>query len=86
MVTEPPVLVEVVSLADTYSEIQERVQDYRSMGVRVIWIIDPRTQTGRMSINGISPLSEDVWLLARMLKVPGTTIQVNLDQLLAKLQ
>jgi Uma2 family endonuclease len=85
-VTEPPVLVvEVISLADTYSDMQERIQDYRSMGVRVVWIVDPRTRTGRMSVDGTSSLIEDVgvlqdvWLLAKVLRVPGTTIQVDLD-------
>jgi Uma2 family endonuclease len=82
--TEPPVLVvEILSPDDSYSDTQERVHDYRSMGIKVIWIIDPSTRTGRISISSASPISEDAWLLAKVLKVPGTAIHVELDQLFA---
>jgi len=46
---EPPLLViEILSPDDSYSDIQERAQDYREMGVGTVWIIDPRTRTGRI--------------------------------------
>jgi Uma2 family endonuclease len=82
VLTAPPVLVvEVLSPDDSYSDIQERAQDYRAMGVKAIWLVDPKTRTGRMSIEG----PDDVWQLAKVLTVPGTDIHVDLDQLFANL-
>jgi Uma2 family endonuclease len=84
VVSEPPVLVvEILSPDDSYSDTQERVQDYHSMGIKAVWLVDPRTRTGRMSIGGTPAMSEDAWLLAKVLKVPGTAIHVDLDQLFA---
>jgi Uma2 family endonuclease len=46
---EPPLLViEILSPDDTYSDTQERAEDYLRMGVSTIWIIDPKTRTGRV--------------------------------------
>ncbi len=58
VLVEPPLLViEILSPDDTYSELQERSRDYQSMGVETIWIIDPKTRTGRMCLgpNGSPP-------------------------------
>lgn len=85
ILTEPPVLViEILSPEDSYSDTQERAHDYRAMGVKAVWIIDPKTRTGRMCIDQPS-LSDDVWVLATVLKVPGTLIHVDLDSLFARL-
>ena len=49
VLTDPPLLViEILSPDDSYSDTQERAQDYRAMGVETVWIIDPKTRTGRM--------------------------------------
>jgi Uma2 family endonuclease len=49
ILAEPPLLViEILSPDDTYSDTQERAQDYRQMGVETVWIIDPKTRSGRM--------------------------------------
>lgn len=75
----PPLLiVEILSPDDTYSDMEERVGDYREMGVAAIWTIDPRTRTGRMCIG-------DDWKSARRLEVPGTPIYVELDDLFSHL-
>ena len=89
IVIEPPVLVvEILSPDDSYSDTQARVHDYRSMGIKAIWIVDPQTRTGRMSV-GSPALGDDVlvdvWQLAKVLKVPDTAIQVDLDQLFAQI-
>jgi Uma2 family endonuclease len=45
VITDPPALViEILSPDDTYSDTQERAQDYRAMGVETVWIIDPKTR------------------------------------------
>lgn len=45
IVTSPPFLcVEILSKDDRMSEMQERINDYLSFGVRYVWVIDPRTK------------------------------------------
>ena len=49
VLSDPPLLViEILSPDDSYSDTQERAQDYRAMGVETVWIIDPKTRSGRM--------------------------------------
>jgi Uma2 family endonuclease len=79
VLTDPPVLiVEILSPDDSYTDTQERAADYRRMGVGTVWIIDPKTRTGRSCI-------DDVWTAARRLTVPGTPVFVDLDWLFARL-
>ena len=44
--TAPVLIVEILSPDDTYSDLEERVADYRRMGVEAIWAIDPKTRSG----------------------------------------
>jgi len=79
VIVAPPLLVvEILSSDDTYSELQERSQDYRAMGVETIWIIDPKTRTARVGTG-------DSWREARLLEVAGTSIYANVDILFADL-
>jgi Uma2 family endonuclease len=79
ILTDPPLLViEVLSPDDTYSDLQERSQDYRAMGVENVWIIDPRTRSGRMC-------SGADWIGAERLDVPGTPIYVQLSEVFARI-
>lgn len=42
IVTEPPFLcIEILSPSDRLTEMQQRVDDYLSFGVRYVWLIDP---------------------------------------------
>jgi Uma2 family endonuclease len=76
---EPPLLVvEILSPDDTYSDIQERAQDYRAMGVETIWIIDPKTRTGRMCRGA-------EWIEASRLEVKGTPLYVELADIFSQL-
>jgi len=78
--TEPPLLViEVLSPDDSYSDTEERAADYWKMGVETVWIIDPKTRSGRMC-------SGSEWVKAERLVVAGTPIYVELEALFAKLQ
>ena len=40
----PVLCVEILSPEDRFSRILERVEEYLQMGVREVWIIDPRTR------------------------------------------
>src|ERR1035437_6120266 len=49
VLVDPPLLViEILSPDDSYSETQEKARDYQEMGVETVWLIDPKTRTGRM--------------------------------------
>lgn len=77
--TEPPALViEVLSPDDTYSDTQERAQDYRAMGVETVWIIDPKTRTGRMC-------SRPDWVESARLEVKGTPLHVILADIFSQI-
>ena len=76
-VDTPPVLVvEVIDPKDTYSDIQQRITEYRGFGVGVVWLIDPATRTGRWCVGKACPTAE-------RLEVPGTPIWVDLSTLFA---
>ena len=82
---EPPLLaVEILSPEDSYAETQQRASDFLAMGVRSVWIIDPKTRTGRIATYQASPESE-TWSVNRKLTVSGTAIFVDLDVLFSKL-
>jgi Uma2 family endonuclease len=79
VLTHPPLLIiEILSPDDTYSDTQERAQDYRDMGVQTVWIIDPKTRTGRMC-------SGAEWTEARRLEVSGTPLYVELDSIFSQI-
>jgi Uma2 family endonuclease len=79
VLTNPPLLViEILSPDDTYSDTEERAQDYSAMGVKTLWIIDPKTRSGRMC-------SGAEWVRAQRLVVAGTPIYVELDDLFGQL-
>jgi Uma2 family endonuclease len=76
---EPPLLViEILSPDDIYSGLQQRCQDYLAMGVQTVWIIDPKTRSGRMCL-------DTRWIAAERLELPGTPIHVHLNVLFAQI-
>ncbi len=79
VLNDPPLLViEILSPDDSYSDTQERARDYREMGVETVWIIDPKTRTGRMCRGA-------EWLEASRLEVKGTPLYVNLPDIFSQL-
>jgi Uma2 family endonuclease len=79
VLTEPPLLViEILSPDDSDSDTQERAQDYARMGVATVWIIDPRTRTGRMC-------SGSDWVEAARLEVAGTPLYVELGPIFSQI-
>jgi Uma2 family endonuclease len=80
ILTQPPILViEILSPDDSYSDLQERCQDYTQMGVGTVWIIDPKTRSGRMRCGA-------EWVAGERLEVPGTPIHVVLEPLFAQIK
>ena len=45
IITEPPFLcVEILSPSDRLAEMQDRIDDYLSFGVRYVWVVNPQTR------------------------------------------
>jgi Uma2 family endonuclease len=79
VLTSPPLLViEILSPDDTYSDTQERALDYRAMGVETVWIIDPKTRSGRMCTG-------TEWVESSRLEVKRTPLYVNLPDIFSQL-
>ncbi len=74
----PLLVVEILSPDDTYSDTQQRAQDYLLMGAKTIWIIDPDTRTARVCAGR-------TWTQATRLDVAGTPIYVDIETLFASL-
>ena len=80
VLTEQPLLIlEILSPDDSYWDTQERARDYSEMGIGTVWIIDPRTRTGRMC-------SGSEWTEVRRLVVAGTPLYVELEEIFSQVQ
>ena len=81
IVRTPPLLcIEILSRDDSMSEIRERVDDYLLMGVRTVWVIDPRRRKAYFSTSEGSPLPAN-----QALVVEGTEIAVSVSAIFAEL-
>ena len=79
ILTDAPLLVvEILSPDDSYSDTQQRAQDYVRMGVQTIWIIDPESRTAR-ACTGVN------WTETSRLEVAGTPIYIETETLFAPL-
>lgn len=78
--TAPLLCVEVLSKADTVSEIQQRVDDYVGMEVEHVWVIDPWRRLGYYASERGFQQPED-----GVLRIDGTPIAVGLAQVFAEL-
>jgi len=77
IITKPPFLcIEILSPSDRLTEMQERIDDYISFGVRYVWLINPRTrQTYVYTSAGIREVRDGV------LTTENPEIRVLLDEL-----
>jgi len=76
----PLICLEVLSPEDTFSRLQTKVDDYVSMGVEHIWVIDPATR--RAYVAGPQGFLD---LASGEFTVPGTLIRVVVADLFADL-
>jgi Uma2 family endonuclease len=79
VLTTPPVaIIEVLSPEDRVSRYQQRLDDYRSMGVANVWVIDPmRRKAFDCSQGGWQPVDK--------LLIANPSVEVPLDPLWKKL-
>jgi Uma2 family endonuclease len=56
----PDLVVEVLSPGDTYSEVEEKVEDWLKAGVRAVWLVDSKRRgvTVYRSMTDVTRLSE----------------------------
>jgi Uma2 family endonuclease len=77
----PPLLcIEILSREDRMSEIQERVEDYLTMGVPAVWIVDPSRRRAYTAVE-IGSLQ----LATGELAIPGTEIRISIPDIFAEL-
>ncbi len=78
--THPPLIcIEVLSPEDRHTRIQERIADYLGFGVKHVWVVDPKTETGWDCSSG-------AWLPVDGFAVAGTEIAVGLKELFASVR
>ena len=82
IVSEPPLLcVEILSPEDRIGRMEEKLAEYFEMGVRAVWVIDPATEA---AYECLGPRVGD-WRRTQTLRVAGTEIAVEVNELIADL-
>jgi Uma2 family endonuclease len=78
--TQPPLaVIEILSPEDRISRYNERLADYRRMGIHNVWVIDPINAVGY-------DCSTTAWLPVEEFRVPDTPIFLRLSDLWNELQ
>jgi Uma2 family endonuclease len=81
IVRTPPILcIEILSSGDRLRKVQERLDDYASIGVKCMWVIDP--WRGTASTAGADAKLHPV---EDRLTVPGTEITIAVSEIWAEL-
>jgi Uma2 family endonuclease len=73
----PLVIIEVLSPEDRINRYHQRIADYRAMGVKGIWVIDPENRSGWDCSTGN-------WIETTDFKL--APVYMNLTEVLAKLE
>src|SRR5260370_30013180 len=80
VITRPPIaVIEILSPEDRVLRHNERLADYRQMGVRHVWLIDPASKTGY-------ECSTAAWLPVDEFRVPETPIYLRLGDVWQELE
>lgn len=74
----PLAVIEVLSPEDRISRYQERLDDYRRMGVRHIWVVDPQTRRGYDCSTGS-------WIETMSFAIKDSPVAVDLPTIFAEL-
>jgi Uma2 family endonuclease len=80
VLTRPPLAcIEILSPEDTLRRMQDRIDDYRTLGVPNIWILDPGTKRGY-------DCQPSGWLDATEFAISGTPIRLVLSEVFARMR
>ena len=74
--TPPVAVIEILSPEDRVSRYTQRLEDYRRMGVKSIWVVDPVTRKG-------FDCSSGDWIETTHFAVPGSAIHIDLAVIFA---
>ena len=78
LITPPVAIVEVLSPEDRVSRYQSRLDDYGTMGVANIWVIDPMRRKAY-------DCSQGGWQAVDRLIIPNTPVEIPFEPLWKKL-
>ncbi len=82
IITHAPLLcVEILSPEDRFGRMEEKIDEYFRMGVRTVWIIDPRTSTAYQCAGG----NIRDWKAVETLVIPDTPVSLEVKAVLADL-
>lgn len=74
----PLAIIEVLSPEDRVSRYQQRLDDYRRMGVKNVWVVDPESRRG-------FDCSTGSWIVTQSFAIENSPITVDLATILADL-
>jgi Uma2 family endonuclease len=74
----PLVVIEILSPEDRISRYNERLADYRSMGIHNVWVIDPANRVGY-------DCSTTAWLPVEEFRVVDTPVYLRLNDMWTEL-
>ncbi len=78
--TRPPLaVIEILSPEDRVSRYEQRIDDYRNMGVRHIWVVDPQTRRG-------FDCSTGSWIETQTFTIENSPIIIDLSVIFTELQ
>ncbi|MEZ4622976.1 MAG: Uma2 family endonuclease [Caldilineaceae bacterium] len=74
----PELIVEVLSPDDSWSMVQEKLEEYFTVGAQVIWVLDPRLEQVHVyeSLDNVTRLTKKDVLIGRDL-LSGFTVPLN---------
>lgn len=82
IITHPPLLcVEILSPEDRLSNLEDKIAEYFRVGVRAVWVIDPRKQAAYQCEGS----AFQQWRPASVLIIPHTPVRIELAALVADL-
>jgi Uma2 family endonuclease len=87
IVRTPPLLcIEVLSREDRMSDIQERVEDYLTMGVQAVWVVDPERRRAYEALadGALQPVPTTLTLAGTEILIPLADVFAELDELEAQ--
>jgi Uma2 family endonuclease len=77
--TRPPLaVIEILSPDDRVSRYEQRIADYRNMGIRHIWVVNPQTRRGYDCSTGS-------WIETQAFAIENSPISVDLSAIFADL-
>lgn len=84
--TPPLICIEVLSKDDRMSDIQERVEDYLTMGVPTVWVVDPRRRRAYSATasGALQPAPTELTVAGTEIRIPISDIFAELDEMEAQ--